>query len=240
MKLIAHRGGSFGKENSLETFIQAAKMGADAIECDIRRTKDGVLVIYHDESLSRLAGAPQKVSEVSFAQMQRLLAREGRKVLTFRELTAGYQEKTPILMHIKLLEFDMDFAKEMVDSGLPIIAGVVSRQMLSCFAKLLPPERILAFLPEPSMAEEFFAMGAGILRLWEQWLDTCTPAMIKEKCPNAQVFIMACNIKRAPWEGIPLKSMDGSAESLAMCEKLGADGVLLNDIEMALAWRRGL
>ena len=31
MKLIAHRGGSFGKENSLETMIGAAKMGADGV-----------------------------------------------------------------------------------------------------------------------------------------------------------------------------------------------------------------
>ena len=77
MKLIAHRGGSFGKENSLETFIQAAKMGADAIECDIRRTKDGVLVIYHDESLGRLAGVDQKVSQTTFADMKMLLAKEG-------------------------------------------------------------------------------------------------------------------------------------------------------------------
>ena len=237
MKLIAHRGGSFGKENSLETFIQAAKMGADAIECDIRRTKDGVLVIYHDESLGRLAGVDQKVSQTTFADMKTLLAKEGRQVLTFRELVEGYHEKTPILMHIKLLDFDPVFAKELVDSGLPLIAGVVSREMLSCFARLLPPEKILAFMPDPSMAERYYAEGAGILRLWEQWLEEYTPAMIKEKCPNAEVFIMACNLKRPVWEGIPLESMDGSAESLAMCEQLGADGVLLNNIQMALAWR---
>ena len=40
MKLIAHRGGSFGKENSLETMITAAKMGADAVEFDYQNAQN--------------------------------------------------------------------------------------------------------------------------------------------------------------------------------------------------------
>ena len=239
MKLIAHRGGSFGKENSLDTMIGAARMGADMVECDIRKTADGVYVIYHDESLSRLAGTEATVSGVTFAQMKALLAKNNQNVITFDELAANYKENTPILLHIKLTDYDEELAKYIVDSGLPVVPGVMSLDMLKCFAAHLPPERILAFLPSEKDAEAFYQNGAGILRLWEQWLTRVTPADIKAKCPNAQVFIMACNLTEEPFAAMSLETMNGSIESLEKCQALGADGVLLNHIEMALAWRRG-
>lgn len=238
MKLIAHRGGSFGKENSLATMITAAKMGADAVECDIRRTKDGVYVIYHDENLGRLSGTSATVSEVTLEKMQELLAKNNEKVMTFDDLKNGYKEKTPILLHIKLTEYDEEFAKYIVYSGLPIIVGVLSLDMLKCFSKLLPKERILAFLPKIEDAEEYYKNGVGIIRLWEQWLPKITPSDVKEKCPDAKVYIMACNLERESWEGMTLECMDGSKESLDKCFELGADGVLLNNIEMAIEWRK--
>ncbi len=238
MKLIAHRGGSFGKENSLETMIMAAKSGADAVECDIRKTKDGVYVIYHDESLSRLAGAPATVSGVTLKEMQELLSKKNEKVMTFEELKAGYKEETPILLHIKLTEYDESFAKYIVDSGLPLIVGVLSLDMLKCFSKLLPKEQILAFLPKIEDVEEYYKNGVGIIRLWEQWLTKITPDDVRKTCPDAKVYIMACNLERESWEGMTLESMDGSRESLDKCLELRADGVLLNNIDMALEWRR--
>lgn len=238
MKLIAHRGGSFGKENSLKTMITAAKMGADAVECDIRKTKDGIYVIYHDENLGRLSGTSATVSEVTLDEMQELLSKNNERVMTFEELKNGYKEETPILLHIKLTEYDEEFARYIVDSGLPIIVGVLSLDMLKCFAKFLPKERILAFLPKIEDAEEYYKNGVGIIRLWEQWLTRITPAEVKGKCPEANVYIMACDLERESWEGMTLECMDGRTESLDKCLELGADGVLLNNIEMALEWRR--
>ena len=94
MKLIAHRGGSFGKENSLDTMIGAARMGADMVECDIRKTADGVYVIYHDNDLSRLAGVQATVDGVTYEQMQELLAKKNEKVITFEELAAKIREQS--------------------------------------------------------------------------------------------------------------------------------------------------
>lgn len=240
MQLIAHRGGSFGKENSLETIISAARSGADAVECDIRKTKDGVYVIFHDDTLSRLAGNTTKVSEVTAEQMQKFLEVNGQKLMTFEELKNGYNEETPILLHIKLLDFDEEFAEYVIGSGLPIIAGVMSLPMLKCFSKFLPSERILAFLPNEKDALEYYEGGAGIIRLWEQWLNRVNPDDIKKICPNAKVFIMSCNLTGEPFNEMSLATMDGSEESLNKCLNCKADGVLLNNIDMALNWRKNI
>ena len=50
--VIAHRGASaVRKENTVEAFVEARRLGADMVELDVRRTRDGVLVIHHDASV---------------------------------------------------------------------------------------------------------------------------------------------------------------------------------------------
>ena len=52
IQVIAHRGASRAeRENTLEAFAAAGRMGADAVELDVRRTADGVLVVHHDPRL---------------------------------------------------------------------------------------------------------------------------------------------------------------------------------------------
>jgi glycerophosphoryl diester phosphodiesterase len=49
--IVAHRGGLTGqKENTLEAFQWAIDIGADMIEFDVRRSKDNIYLIYHDEA----------------------------------------------------------------------------------------------------------------------------------------------------------------------------------------------
>ncbi|MEQ1874517.1 MAG: glycerophosphodiester phosphodiesterase [Ilumatobacteraceae bacterium] len=51
--VIAHRGASrAARENTVEAFRLAGELGADAVELDVRRTVDGVLVVHHDCRLS--------------------------------------------------------------------------------------------------------------------------------------------------------------------------------------------
>lgn len=50
--VLAHRGASVTcRENTLEAFAEARRLGADGVELDVRRTTDGVLVVHHDAVL---------------------------------------------------------------------------------------------------------------------------------------------------------------------------------------------
>ena len=49
-KVWAHRGASaYAPENTLEAFLLAAEQGADGVELDVQLTKDGEMVVVHDE-----------------------------------------------------------------------------------------------------------------------------------------------------------------------------------------------
>jgi glycerophosphoryl diester phosphodiesterase len=53
VQVIAHRGASaVEKENTLEAYRRAATLGSDAVELDVRRTRDGLMVLHHDPMLA--------------------------------------------------------------------------------------------------------------------------------------------------------------------------------------------
>ncbi|HPX21181.1 MAG TPA: glycerophosphodiester phosphodiesterase family protein, partial [Bacilli bacterium] len=71
--MIAHRGASvYELENTKEAFIAAGNRTFWGIETDIRLTKDGEIVIFHDETLKRLAGMEAKVSDFDFAEVREI------------------------------------------------------------------------------------------------------------------------------------------------------------------------
>ncbi len=73
MFVIAHRGASaYAPENTLKAFHLAEEMGANAIELDVRLSRDGVPVVIHDPVVSRVSNANGKVSSFSFKELKRL------------------------------------------------------------------------------------------------------------------------------------------------------------------------
>ena len=76
MKLIAHRGASLERqENTLESLKLGAELGADAVECDPRMTADGIVVLFHDDDLRRLAGDRRKVNTLTLAEMKEAMGK---------------------------------------------------------------------------------------------------------------------------------------------------------------------
>ena len=66
----AHRGASsYAPENTFAAFYLGWQMGANGIETDVQSTKDGVLVLFHDDDLKRLAGIDQKICDISYEEL---------------------------------------------------------------------------------------------------------------------------------------------------------------------------
>ena len=230
MKFIAHRGASCEKqEDTLEALHLASGLGAFAVECDPRKAKDGI-VIFHDHDLTRLAGDPARVEDLTISEIRGKLAAKGLALTTLDELLENYRGRASILLDFC---FAPDYALlgRLRATGLPLIMGVHAPDEARRAAKFFPPERILAFMPRPGELPAFSEAGAGILRFWEQWEEVGRIREIKASLPRpAEIFIMSCD----PAIKHPLRCMDGSEDSLRRLAALGADGVLLNDIRMAV------
>jgi glycerophosphoryl diester phosphodiesterase len=71
--IIAHRGTSaFAPENTLAAFRRAIEDEADGIEFDVRISKDGVPVVFHDSTLQRMARVKERVSHLALNELQDL------------------------------------------------------------------------------------------------------------------------------------------------------------------------
>jgi glycerophosphoryl diester phosphodiesterase len=97
--VVAHRGFSaVAPENTVAAVTRAIKADAWGSECDVRRSKDGRLVIMHDETVDRTTDGKGKVAELTLAQMKRLDAGAwknakyvGERIPTLEELLAAHK-----------------------------------------------------------------------------------------------------------------------------------------------------
>jgi glycerophosphoryl diester phosphodiesterase len=90
-QIFAHRGytASFS-ENTMSAFIEADKVGADGLELDVQLTKDGEIVVIHDEKVNRTTDGSGYVKDFLFKDIRKLNA--GKK--------GGKKESIPALNEI--------------------------------------------------------------------------------------------------------------------------------------------
>ena len=69
-EIIAHRGASYdAPENTIEAFQLGLDQGADAIECDVRLSSDGELMVIHDPTVERTTTEKGTVAEMTRAEL---------------------------------------------------------------------------------------------------------------------------------------------------------------------------
>jgi glycerophosphoryl diester phosphodiesterase len=69
--IYAHRGASeYYPENTLSSFAAGVDMGADGIETDVQISKDGVLMIYHDDSMKDKTGFDGSIADYTYEQLR--------------------------------------------------------------------------------------------------------------------------------------------------------------------------
>jgi glycerophosphoryl diester phosphodiesterase len=72
-QIIAHRGASaYAPENTLPAFRAALELGAFEVELDVQLSKDGVVMLYHDDNLEKKTGESGRVRDYSVARLQEL------------------------------------------------------------------------------------------------------------------------------------------------------------------------
>lgn len=76
--VIGHRGNrAFAPENTLESFRQAVGLGVDGLEFDVRVTRDGEVVVFHDETVERTTDGRGRIADMTWDEVRRLDAGAG-------------------------------------------------------------------------------------------------------------------------------------------------------------------
>ena len=98
-EIFAHRGASgYAPENTLEAFRLAMEQGADGIELDVHLTKDGEVVVIHDETLNRTSNGQGKVRDYTLEELKKF------SFHNHIEKYKGIEEKTMEIVKNKKME----------------------------------------------------------------------------------------------------------------------------------------
>ncbi len=117
--VIAHRGDSKNApENTLASFKKALEMGVDGIEFDVQLTKDGQLVVIHDERVDRTTDGIGYVKDFTLKELKMLDAG-----LKFDKKFAG--EKIPTLFEVfELVKYKKLILNIEIKSGIVLYPGI--------------------------------------------------------------------------------------------------------------------
>lgn len=89
--IIAHRGASeIEPEHTFLSYDRAKEEGADYIEIDLRQTKDGKLVVIHDEEVDRITDGSGRVENLTLDELKQLHVMKKQKILTLQEIVDHY------------------------------------------------------------------------------------------------------------------------------------------------------
>jgi glycerophosphoryl diester phosphodiesterase len=121
--VVAHRGASrAAPENTLASMKKAVEFGADYAECDVFQTKDGEIVLFHDEEMERTTGKEGMIWDYTLAELKEMEVgswfREefrGEPIPTLHEVVQLVKGKIKLNIEIKISGSDPDIAQKVVD-----------------------------------------------------------------------------------------------------------------------------
>ncbi|NJD99107.1 glycerophosphodiester phosphodiesterase [Thermococcus sp. LS1] len=193
--VLGHRG-YMGKypENSLLAFRKAVEAGADGIELDVWFTRDGKVIVMHDESIDRTSNLSGKQKEMTLEELKKADIGMGEKIPTLEEVFEVIPKDALINIELK----DVDTARE--------VARIVNEN---------DPERVMISSFEIEALREYrkqdteTTMGLLIDR------EEVVPLIPKLK---EELNLWSINV---PMEAIPIIGFEKTVQAIGWARSLG-------------------
>ncbi len=100
--IVGHRGAKGVKpENTISAIEYGIKSGADIVEVDVRKTKDGKLILLHDKDFKRLTGRALSPSDLDFEFIKENITIDGEPVATLEEAVQIVSKRAGLFIEIK-------------------------------------------------------------------------------------------------------------------------------------------
>jgi glycerophosphoryl diester phosphodiesterase len=230
MRIIAHRGYSAAfPENTALAFEQAIAAGADMIETDVRLTRDGCAVCWHDADLQRVVGDPHAVADLTREEFCAVPLPLDQFPLTLESVLALARGRVRVMLDVKI---PSDAMLEAIVAALDatrmageVVYGVRRVQQYRALRRRVPQVAVLAMPAAPEALPDYLAAGVIAVRLWEDEADAGRIARIH--AAQRQAWVTA---------GLrPAGEAAGhvTAPRAAALARLGADALLVNDPRLA-------
>jgi len=245
VQVVAHRGSSDdAPEHTLHAYKRALAEGADALECDVRLTKDGHLVCVHDRRIDRTSNGRGILSTLELAELNELDWGSWRDTWEdFEDPEMPDRDKSQILTLRRLLEAvaDVDRRVEVaIETKHPTrYAGLVERRLVALldefgWAGARSPVRVMSFSQLSLRRLRYLAPDLRSVMLFERvplrFRDGSLPEGVAVAGPSIEIVRSHPRyVERAHRHGHPVHvwTVDDAAD-IALCRDLGVEAIITN------------
>jgi len=226
----AHRGASeYCPENTLMSFYHGVTMGANGIETDVQKTKDGVLVLFHDKSLERVCGQEGGIGNYTWEELQQFNVTKNNlydKIVTLEDFLQHFAWR------------DLTFAIELKEPGLEQgIAdllrsyGMVKKTVVTSF-NLPYIKAFKEYAPEFRVGHLIVAESVD-----EEELRLLTEIRADEICPSAK-GLTAEMVKKWHGMGFRVRAWGMTPTLIEPTCAMGVDGMTVNFPDLLTEYRK--
>jgi len=223
-QIIAHRGDSAHfPEDTLAAFQGAIQAGAGWLEMDVQRTKDGRLVVIHDETVDRTTDGSGRVADLTFDQIRSFNIGDGERVPTFEEaIRLAKESGIGLFPEAKNATLYPGIEDEMVQTLRQ--EGYLKQTILQSFVR----DQLASVSGDnPDL------IICPLYGLWDLSLSDIQPENAKTVCPMAEMILLnPWMVRRAHQDGRLVYAWFGAIENplvMRMLLALGVDGLIVDD-----------
>ncbi len=127
MLKVGHRGArAYEPENTLRSFQKAIELGADAIELDVRKSKDNYIVVIHDDNIEKTTNGEGLVSNLNLNQIKSYSANKNEKIPTLEEALDFIGNRVKVFVELKELGLEEKVLDIIYRKGLENSVVIVS------------------------------------------------------------------------------------------------------------------
>jgi glycerophosphoryl diester phosphodiesterase len=229
--VIAHRGASsYAPENTLAAFDLALQMGIHQIELDVHFSRDGRIVVIHDDTVDRTTNGSGLVAGQTLAELRALDAGSwfgakfaGERIPTFSDVLERYQGRAHIHAEIK------GRAEQLAQRTVDIVRrhGMMNQVTVTSFQKIRL-EEVRAYAPE-------LPTGWLVGEVSDAVIAQARALGLTQLCPRANT-VTSDLVRRLHTEGFVVRAW-GAADEVLMRQvvEAGADGMTVNFPDKLLA-----
>ncbi len=226
--VIAHRGDTQeAPENTLPAFEAALALGVDGIELDLQLTRDGHVVVFHDDTCLRLAGRPEAVRDLTLPEL-RSLRISGEVIPTLEEVLDLVIDRLFLNLELKTNYF---FSSSLEKATLRLLKsfGLKDSILISSFfpQSLWKMKRLAPDLARGYLFEKYFRLHQCLIP-WVRPLSINAPLAAAdagfiqaEHDAGRRVFIWTVNAE----------------DDMKRLMKAGADGLITDEPRRLLSLR---
>jgi glycerophosphoryl diester phosphodiesterase len=223
---IAHRGlHDVVPENTLPAFSRALEAGAEAVELDVYATRDGVIVVHHDD---RAAGIPsdgslrdRSIADLTYREVQTFYLGGGARIPTLTDALEALRGRAIAYVEVKAAGIEDAVAEAITASQAECAVHSFVHPVIARFAEILPtvPRGLLQVSRVIDPAA--LLASADARDLWQQ-ADLLDPLLVSQVHDAGGRIIAWTANEPVKW---------------ARLRAMGVDGICTDNVDRLVEWR---